>query len=170
MPAELPDGLALVGVPERVDARDALCGAPSLAALAEGARVGTSSLRRAAELRALRPDLDVVALRGNVDTRLRKLADGACDAIVLALAGLVRLGRADAADCVLDELVPAAGQGTLAARGARGRRTHAGGGRGAGGSRTRPRASPPSARSCGRSARAATRRSGRTPSWRRTAR
>ncbi|HYV17076.1 MAG TPA: hydroxymethylbilane synthase [Conexibacter sp.] len=113
VPAELPDGLALVGVPERVDARDALCGAPSLAALAAGARVGTSSLRRAAELRAVRPDLDVVALRGNVDTRLRKLEDGACDAIVLALAGLLRLGRADAAGGVLDELVPAPGQGTL---------------------------------------------------------
>ncbi len=113
VPAELPDGLALVGVPERIDARDALCGAPSLEALGEGARVGTSSLRRAAELRALRPDLNVVALRGNVDTRLRKLADGDCDAIVLALAGLVRLGRAEEATCTLDELIPAAGQGTL---------------------------------------------------------
>ena len=113
VPAELPDGLALVGVPERADARDALCGAPSLAALADGARIGTSSLRRAAELRALRPDLNVVALRGNVDTRLRKLADGDCDAIVLALAGLARLGRADAAGGVLDELIPAPGQGTL---------------------------------------------------------
>jgi hydroxymethylbilane synthase len=113
VPAELPAGLALVGVPERADARDALCGAPTLDALAHGARVGTSSLRRAAELRALRPDLDVVALRGNVDTRLRKLADGACDAIVLALAGLVRLGRAAEAGAVLDELVPAAGQGAL---------------------------------------------------------
>ncbi len=113
VPAELPEGLALVGVPERADARDALCGAPSLDALALGARVGTSSLRRAAALRALRADLDVVALRGNVDTRLRKLADGDCDAIVLALAGLQRLGRADAAGCALDALVPAPGQGTL---------------------------------------------------------
>jgi hydroxymethylbilane synthase len=113
VPAELPEGLVLAGVPERADARDALCGAPSLAALPARARIGTSSLRRAAELRALRPDLDVVALRGNVDTRLGKLADGACDAIVLALAGLARLGRADAADCVLDELIPAAGQGAL---------------------------------------------------------
>lgn len=113
VPAELPDGLALVGVPERVDARDALCGAPSLDALRVGARVGTSSLRRAASLRALRPDLDVVALRGNVDTRLRKLADGDCDAIVLALAGLARLGRGDEAGCALDAIVPAPGQGTL---------------------------------------------------------
>jgi hydroxymethylbilane synthase len=117
VPSELPEGLALVGVPERADARDALCGAPSLAALREGARVGTSSLRRAAALRALRPDLAVVALRGNVDTRLRKLADGACDAIVLALAGLERLGRGDAAGCALDELVPAPGQGTLVLEG-----------------------------------------------------
>jgi hydroxymethylbilane synthase len=114
VPAELPDGLTLVGVPERLDARDALVGASSLGALAEGARVGTSSLRRAAALRALRPDLDVIALRGNVDTRLRKLEEGACDALVLALAGLVRLGRGDAVGGVLDELVPAPGQGALA--------------------------------------------------------
>lgn len=113
VPAELPDRLGLVGVPPRADARDALCGAPSLDALPEGATVGTSSLRRAAELRALRPDLDVVALRGNVDTRLRKLADGAADAIVLAVAGLERLGRQDAIGARLDALVPAPGQGTL---------------------------------------------------------
>jgi hydroxymethylbilane synthase len=113
VPSELPDGLVLAGVPERADARDALCGAPRLDALAVGARVGTSSLRRAAALRALRPDLDVVAVRGNVDTRLRKVGDGAYDALVLALAGLVRLGRAEAADGVLDELVPAPGQGAL---------------------------------------------------------
>jgi hydroxymethylbilane synthase len=113
VPAELPDGLVLAAVPERVDARDALCGAASLGALAPGARVGTSSLRRAAGLRALRADLDVVALRGNVDTRLAKLARGECTAIVLALAGLERLHRTDAAGCALDELVPAPGQGTL---------------------------------------------------------
>jgi hydroxymethylbilane synthase len=113
VPAELPDGLALAGVPERLDARDALCGASSLDALPPGARVGTSSLRRAAELRSLRPDLDVIALRGNVDTRLRKLAEGACDALVLAVAGLVRLGRGDAVGALLDALVPAPGQGAL---------------------------------------------------------
>jgi hydroxymethylbilane synthase len=115
VPAELPDGLALVAVPERVDARDALCGAASLDALPEGARIGTSSLRRAAGLRALRPDLEVVALRGNVDTRLRKLAEGDCAAIVLAVAGLLRLGRLPEAGCMLDPLVlvPAPGQGTL---------------------------------------------------------
>ncbi len=114
VPTELPAGLTLAGVPARIDARDALCGAPSLAALRSGAVVGTSSLRRAAELRALRPDLDVVALRGNVDTRLRKLAAGDAEAIVLAVAGLERLGRADAIDGLLDELVPAPGQGALA--------------------------------------------------------
>jgi hydroxymethylbilane synthase len=113
VPSELPEGLVLAGVPERADARDALCGASSLDALPGGARVGTSSLRRAAALRAARPDLEVVAVRGNVDTRLRKLADGAFDALVLAFAGLQRLGRADEANGMLDELVPAPGQGTL---------------------------------------------------------
>jgi hydroxymethylbilane synthase len=113
VPGELPDGLALAAVPERVDPRDALCGAASLDALPAGARIGTSSLRRAAGLRALRPDLDVVALRGNVDTRLRKLVEGDCAAIVLAMAGLERLHRTEAVGCMLDSLVPAPGQGTL---------------------------------------------------------
>ena len=114
VPTELDAGLELIAVPERADARDALCGAPSLQALATGARVGTSSLRRTAQLRALRPDLQIVALRGNVDTRLRKLAAGEADALVLAYAGLQRLGREDAAGALLDALVPAAGQGALA--------------------------------------------------------
>jgi hydroxymethylbilane synthase len=114
VPAQLPDGLELVAFTERADPRDAICGASSLSALPAGARVGTSSLRRAAQLLAAREDLDVVEVTGNVDTRLRKLADGECDALVLALAGLERLGRGDAADGVLDELVPAAGQGALA--------------------------------------------------------
>jgi hydroxymethylbilane synthase len=113
VPALLPEGIVIAAVPRRADPRDALCGARDLGALAEGARVGTSSLRRAAQLRALRADLAVVELRGNVDTRLRKLADGGYDAIVLARAGLERLGRADAGT-PLDELVPAAGQGCLA--------------------------------------------------------
>jgi hydroxymethylbilane synthase len=90
-----------------------LCGAPSLDALADGARVGTSSLRRAAQLRAARADLDVVELRGNVDTRLRKLAEGEADALVLTAAGLVRLGREDAIGTPLDAFVPAPGQGTV---------------------------------------------------------
>jgi hydroxymethylbilane synthase len=114
VPTELEPGLALVAVPPRADARDALCGAAGLAALAPGARIGTASVRRAAQLRAVRDDLDVVELRGNVDTRLRKLAAGQVDALVLALAGLERLHREDAATATLDELVPAAGQGALA--------------------------------------------------------
>jgi hydroxymethylbilane synthase len=113
VPALLPEGLVIAAVPTRADPRDALCGAAGLGALAAGARVGTSSLRRAAQVRALRPELSVVDLRGNVDTRLRKLTDGDYDAIVLARAGLERLGREDAG-IALDELVPAAGQGCLA--------------------------------------------------------
>jgi hydroxymethylbilane synthase len=116
VPAELAGGLAIVAVPERADARDALCGAGALAELAPGARVGTSSLRRRAQLLAAREDLDVVALRGNVDTRLRRLAAGELDALVLAMAGLQRLGCLDAAGAPLDpgQFVPAAGQGALA--------------------------------------------------------
>lgn len=113
VPGELPQGLAIVGVPERADARDALCGAASLDELSEGALVGTASLRRRAALLALRPDLRIGELRGNVDTRLRRLEEGAYDAIVLACAGLARLGRADRG-VPLAELVPAAGQGCLA--------------------------------------------------------
>jgi hydroxymethylbilane synthase len=114
VPTELGDGLELVAVPVRADARDVICGAASLAELRAGGRVGTGSLRRAAQVRAVRDDLEVVELRGNVDTRLRKLAEGQADVIVLALAGLERLGRAGEAGGVLDELVPAAGQGALA--------------------------------------------------------
>ena len=116
VPVSLPPDLELFGTPLRADPRDALCGAASLGEIAPGARVGTSSLRREAQLRARREDLDVVALAGNVDTRLRKLADGDYDAIVVALAGLQRLGRADEATAVLDAeaFVPAAGQGALA--------------------------------------------------------
>ena len=94
LPGELPDGLALVGVPGREDPADAFVGeAGSLDEVPEGARVGTASLRRRSQLLALRPDLEVVELRGNVDTRLRKLAEGEADGIVLAAAGLRRLGR-----------------------------------------------------------------------------
>jgi hydroxymethylbilane synthase len=114
VPAALADGLELVAIPERADPRDAICGADSLASLAPGARVGTSSLRRAAQIRAARDDLEVVSVHGNVDTRLRKLTEGQFDALVLALAGLARLDRAGEAGGALDELVPAAGQGALA--------------------------------------------------------
>jgi len=114
VPSELPAGLELVAFPSRADAWDVLCGAGSLSELPEGARVGTSSLRRAAQLRALREDLEIVELRGNVDTRLRKLAHGHADALVLAGAGLERLGRSSEIGAVLRQLVPAAGQGALA--------------------------------------------------------
>ena len=115
VPAELPDGLAIVGVPERADPRDALCGAPTLDGPARGRVVGTASLRRRSQLLARRPDLDVRDLRGNVDTRLRRLAEGDFDAMVLAGAGLERLGRAGEGTAVATEqLLPAAGQGCLA--------------------------------------------------------
>lgn len=113
VPARLPDGIAIAAVPLRAPAVDALCGAPSLDALAPSARVGTSSLRRTAQLRALREDLELVELRGNVDTRLARLRAGDYDAIVLALAGLERLSRDEEATGTLPELVPCAGQGAL---------------------------------------------------------
>lgn len=113
VPAHLPDGIVIAAVPPRAAAVDALCGAPSLDALAPGARVGTASQRRAAQLRALRDDLQVTDLRGNVDTRLSRLHAGDHDAIVLALAGLERLDRAAEATGTLPELVPCAGQGAL---------------------------------------------------------
>ena len=111
VPGELPDGLSIVGVPERADPYDALCGAASLDDLRPGAVVGTASLRRQAQLLALRDDLEVRELRGNVDTRLKRLGD--YDAIVLAQAGLDRLGRGDEGG-PLEALVPAPGQGCLA--------------------------------------------------------
>lgn len=112
----LPDGIAIGAALEREDPRDALIGAGSIAAIPEGGRVGTASLRRRAQLLALRPDLETVLFRGNVETRLRKLADGEADATLLAYAGLRRLGRGDAADHVLDvdDMLPAAGQGIIA--------------------------------------------------------
>jgi len=116
VPGELAEGTALLGTPARAAAEDALCGAASLDGLASGARVGTSSIRRMAQLLAVREDLDVVAMRGNVDTRVKMLERGDFDAIVLACAGLQRLGLTGAAGAVLDpaRFVPAPGQGTLA--------------------------------------------------------
>jgi hydroxymethylbilane synthase len=115
VPTHFPAGLLLRAIPGRADPRDAICGAPSIADLAEGAVVGTSSLRRRALLLANRPDLDVRDLRGNVDTRLRRLADGDFDAIVLAQAGLDRLGRGrEGRPLDPARFVPAAGQGCLA--------------------------------------------------------
>jgi hydroxymethylbilane synthase len=121
VPGELREGLALLGAPPRAPAEDVLCGAATLQELPLGARVGTSSLRRSAQLRAAREDLEVSSMRGNVDTRLRKLAevDAQLDAIVLARAGLQRLGREDALGAVLHpaDFVPAPGQGVLAIEG-----------------------------------------------------
>jgi hydroxymethylbilane synthase len=118
MPASLPAGLALVATPPRADARDVLISAAGvgLDRLPAGTRVGTSSLRRRAQLASLRPDLAVVEMRGNVDTRLRKLASGEVDAIVLAAAGLERLGLRPAGLVALPpkQFVPAIGQGILA--------------------------------------------------------
>lgn len=118
MPTEQPEGLVLGAILERADPRDALVvrgGEGSLDTLPQGARVGTSSLRRRAQLLAARPDLQVRDLRGNVDTRLRKLREGQYDAVVLAVAGLVRLGHAEAIDQMLpiDLMLPAVGQGAL---------------------------------------------------------
>ncbi|HCP01184.1 MAG TPA: hydroxymethylbilane synthase [Rhodospirillaceae bacterium] len=113
----LADGIVIGATLTREDARDALVGAPSIAEIPAGGRVGTASVRRRAQLLAVRPDLETVLIRGNVGTRLQKIADGAADATFLAYAGLRRLGRAGAADAVLavDEMLPAVGQGIIAA-------------------------------------------------------
>jgi hydroxymethylbilane synthase len=117
MPAELPNGLCIGAVPKRENPQDALVteNYPSLAELPKGARVGTSSLRRAAQLLHLRPDLSIEPLRGNLDTRLKKLTTTDLDAIVLAAAGLRRLGLADRITTALDAdtMLPAVGQGAL---------------------------------------------------------
>jgi hydroxymethylbilane synthase len=117
LPGEMSEGLAIGAVPAREDARDVWIGVGrSLDEVPEGARVGTASLRRRAQLLAARPDLRVEELHGNVDTRLRKLAEGELDAIVLAAAGLRRLGReAEIGFAIpVEQMVPAAGQGALA--------------------------------------------------------
>ncbi|HEY3109003.1 MAG TPA: hydroxymethylbilane synthase [Chloroflexota bacterium] len=135
VPTELEPGLMLAAIPARADPRDALvvrleprpepaspaCAIEEIARerlpdLPHGARVGTGSARRAAQLRAIREDLEILDVRGNVDTRLRKLDAGELDALVLAAAGLARLGRLDRATRLLDpkEMVPMVGQGALA--------------------------------------------------------
>jgi hydroxymethylbilane synthase len=116
LPAEMAEGLAIAAVPVREDPADVWIGVgASLDEVPEGAVVGTASLRRRAQLLAVRPDLEMADLHGNVDTRLRKLAEGALDAIVLAAAGLRRLGRVDEASFALprETMTPAAGQGAL---------------------------------------------------------
>jgi hydroxymethylbilane synthase len=129
VPGELADGLSLLGAPTRAGAEDVLCGAPALETLPAGARVGTSSVRRGAQLRAAREDLEIVPIGGNVDTRLRRLGErrdaggghneDRLHAIVLARAGLQRLGREQEIGAVLDpaRFVPAPGQGLLALEG-----------------------------------------------------
>jgi hydroxymethylbilane synthase len=117
LPSGMPDGLVIAAVPPREDARDVWIGpGSSLEDVPEGTRVGTASLRRRAQLLAARPDLRVEELHGNVDTRLRKLAEGELDAIVLAAAGLRRLGRGSEAAFAIptEAMTPAAGQGALA--------------------------------------------------------
>ena len=118
VPAELAPGLKLVAIPRRADPRDALVSrdGASLDRLPPGARIGTSSLRRVCQVRAARADLSVEILRGNVDTRLRKVAEGVVDAAILACAGLDRLGFADRITERLSEerMLPAIGQGALA--------------------------------------------------------
>jgi hydroxymethylbilane synthase len=114
LPTADPDGLMLGAIPERADARDALVG-PTIEALPQGAVVATGSLRRRVQLLALRPDLDIQDIRGNVDTRLRKRDEGRCVATVLAMAGLDRLGisRPDIHPLCVEQMVPAVGQGAL---------------------------------------------------------
>ena len=117
VPSVLPEGLVLAAVPKREDPRDVLVSHPTrpFADLPEGARLGTSSPRRAAQLLAARPDLQVTPARGNVDTRLRRLREGKWDALVLARAGLARLGRLEEIVEIFSEsvMLPAAGQGAL---------------------------------------------------------
>jgi len=117
LPTELPEPFALAATPRRVDPRDVLVSVKyqDLSALPHGAVVGTSSLRRRAQLKALRPDIDAIEFRGNVDTRLRKLSEGKVDAILLAAAGLDRLEKTEAVRVRLEpqDFCPAVGQGAL---------------------------------------------------------
>ncbi|MGH9545949.1 MAG: hydroxymethylbilane synthase [Terriglobales bacterium] len=118
LPTEIPEGFEIVAITAREDPRDVFCSRQynSIKELPNRAKVGTSSLRRQAQLKALRPDLDIHPLRGNVDTRLRKLEAGEYDAVILAAAGLNRLGKRESVRQVLPAklMCPAAGQGALA--------------------------------------------------------
>jgi hydroxymethylbilane synthase len=117
LPTELPEGIAVAAVLPRADVRDAFISAkaPSLAELPPDSVIGTSSLRRAAQVKRLRPDLRIADLRGNVETRLRKIKDGVADATLLALAGLDRLGLAAQATSILstEDMLPAVAQGAI---------------------------------------------------------
>jgi hydroxymethylbilane synthase len=116
VPTEMPPGLHLLAVTERLDPRDALVARSKLDELAPGSRIGTGSLRRTVQLGAYRPDLEICSIRGNVDTRLRKVADGEVDAIVVAAAAMLRLRCEDRITeyLPLPQFLPAAGQGALA--------------------------------------------------------
>ena len=119
LPVEITGGLHIAAISEREDVRDALVARPSVGSfnsLALGARVGTSSLRRQSQIKSIRPDLVLEPVRGNVDTRIRKVEEGLLDAVILASAGLHRLGRKDQITEYLNEtlLLPAVGQGALA--------------------------------------------------------
>jgi hydroxymethylbilane synthase len=117
LPTELPSGFEIAAITKREDPRDAFCSLlyAHIQDLPQGARVGTSSLRRQAQLKAIRPDLDIPSLRGNVDTRLRKLEQGEYEAIILASAGLRRLGKTELIQQIIaaEIMCPAAGQGAL---------------------------------------------------------
>lgn len=117
MPTELPDGLIIAAYGEREDPRDAFIGkAGSLDAIPRGGKVGTSSLRRRSQLKSLRPDLEIVDIRGNVDTRIRKIAELGLDGTILAAAGVKRLERESEVSFYFspDEMIPAVGQGVIA--------------------------------------------------------
>lgn len=118
VPTELPEGLVIAAMPERVDPRDVIVSGSAgydLTTLPEGARIGTSSLRRVAQVRALRPDLEIVDVRGNLDTRMRKAEEGEVDAVVLAAAGITRMGWADRISHYIPstQMVSAVGQGAI---------------------------------------------------------
>ena len=118
VPTELPEGLCMAATPPRADVRDVIVSGPGgydLDSLPEGAKLGTSSLRRRAQVMALRPDLEIVDVRGNLDTRMRKAEEGQVDAVVLAAAGITRLGWQDRITHRIDveQMVPAVGQGAI---------------------------------------------------------
>ncbi|KAF0208830.1 MAG: hydroxymethylbilane synthase [Actinomycetota bacterium] len=117
VPTELPEGLVIAAMPPRVDPRDAIVSGAgyNLDTLPQGARLGTSSLRRRSQVLALRPDLEIVDVRGNLDTRMRKAENGEVDAVILASAGITRMGWADRITHYIDpvQMTPAVGQGAI---------------------------------------------------------
>lgn len=117
VPTELPEGLVIAAMPERVDPRDAMVatGSADIMSLPEGARVGTSSLRRRAQIAALRPDLELIDVRGNLDTRMRKAEEGDVAAVILASAGITRMGWADRITSYIptEQMISAVGQGAI---------------------------------------------------------